>query len=43
MVVEMLLSDMPDAGYKWIGDDAPASTASSATGRRGSTSQCGPN
>src|SRR5689334_7253802 len=22
MVVEMLLSDMPDAGYKWIGDDA---------------------
>ena len=22
MVVEMLLSDMPDQGYKWIGDDA---------------------
>jgi formate dehydrogenase major subunit len=22
MVVEMLLSDMPDNGYKWIGDDA---------------------
>jgi formate dehydrogenase major subunit len=22
MVVEMLLSDMPDSGYKWIGDDA---------------------
>ncbi|RZL92025.1 MAG: formate dehydrogenase subunit alpha [Variovorax sp.] len=22
MVVEMLLSDMPDTGYKWIGDDA---------------------
>jgi formate dehydrogenase major subunit len=22
MVVEMLLSDMPDEGYKWIGDDA---------------------
>jgi formate dehydrogenase major subunit len=22
MVVEMLLSDMPDHGYKWIGDDA---------------------
>ena len=22
MVLEMLLADMPDAGYKWIGDDA---------------------
>ncbi len=24
MVVEMLLSDMPEQGYKWMGDDASA-------------------
>ena len=49
MVVEMLLSDMPDQGYKWNDADVaeggrqpPASTANSATGPSASASRSAP-